>query len=174
MKKLLSLLLISGIALGANAQDKKFQIGLVTGGTFSWVKTQTSEIERNGIGGGFTVGIGGNYLFSDNVGIASGVQFVTGSPASGRVFYGFNDTEIYKYDDEGTNYFDGLTDTSNILELTTRKFKAKYVTIPFFLKFQTNMIGQFKYYGKFGLRTSILAGVRMDDEGYAACAGGDV
>lgn len=179
MKRLLSLLFIGSIALSTQAQDKKFQIGLVTGGLFSWVKTQTTEIERNGIGGGFTVGIGGNYLFSDNVGLASGVQFdiesfkvnygdaVTGTSPSGRVFYGYNDTEIKKFD-EGTNYFEDLTDTSAILELMTRKFKAKYITIPFFLKFQTNMIGQFKYYGKFGLRTSILAGVRMDDEGYAA------
>jgi hypothetical protein len=180
MKKLLTLLLIGGIAVGAEAQDKKFQMGLVMGGTFNWVKTQTSEIERNGIGGGFTIGVGGNYLFSENIGLASGVQFdiesfkinygeaITGTTPSGRVFYGYNDTEILKYDDEGTNNFEDLADTSNVLELTTRKFKAKYVTLPIFLKFQTNMIGKFKYYGKFGLRTSFLAGVRMDDEGYDA------
>ena len=179
MKKLLSLLFIGCIAISTNAQDKKFQIGLVTGGTFNWVKTQTSEIERNGIGGGFTIGIGGNYLFSDNVGLASGVQFdiesfkinygeaVTATTPSGHVFYGYDDTEILKFDDN-TNQLEDLTDTLNVMELTTRKFRAKYVTIPFFLKFQTNMIGQFKYYGKFGLRTSILAGVRMDDEGYDA------
>lgn len=179
MKKLLSLLLICGVGFGANAQDKKFQIGLMTGGTFNWIKTQTSEIERNGIGGGFTVGVGGNYLFNANVGLAAGVQFdiesfkvnygsaVTSATPSGRVFYGYNDTEILKYEDE-TNSFENLADTSNVLELTTRKYKAKYITIPFFLKFQTNKIGQFIYYGKFGLRTSILAGVRMDDQGYDA------
>ena len=40
------------------------------------------------------------------------------------------------------------------------------VRIQIFLKFQTNAIGSFKYYGKFGLRTSVLAGGRMDDEGH--------
>jgi hypothetical protein len=177
MKKLLSLLLISGIAIGAQAQDKKFQIGLVLGPTFNWTKVQTQEIERNGIGAGFTIGVGGNYLFNENVGLAGGVQFdlesfkinygdaVTASPTSGRVFYGYDDTDIKKYKD---GEMEDLTDTSKVLELTTRKYRAKYVTIPFFLKFQTNMIGKFKYYGKFGLRTSILAAVRMDDEGYAA------
>jgi len=183
MKKLLSLLLISGIAIGAQAQDKKFQIGLVLGPTFNWTKVQTQEIERNGIGGGFTIGVGGNYLFNENVGLAGGIQFdlesfkvnygerVTASNPSGTVFYGFNDTDIEKYKDgdDGYGTFDkALSDTSNVLELLTRKYRAKYVTIPFFLKFQTNMIGKFKYYGKFGLRTSILAAVRMDDEGYAA------
>ncbi|UKN03503.1 outer membrane beta-barrel protein [Paracrocinitomix mangrovi] len=179
MKKLLSLLLIGGISLTSNAQDKKFQIGLVTGGVVTWVKTQTSEIERNGIGGGFTVGLGGNYLFNKNVGLASGVQFdienfkinygdaVTGTTPSGNVFYGFDDTDIKKYD-KNSNMIEDLTDTSNVLELMTRKFRAKYVTVPIFLKFQTDKIGQFIYYGKFGLRSSFLAGVRMDDEGYAA------
>lgn len=179
MKKLLSLLLIFGVGFSAQAQDKKFQIGLVTGTAFSWVKIQTSEIERNGIGSGFVIGVGGNYLFNENIGLSSGVQFdiegfkinygtaVTGTTPSGRVFYGYNDTEILKYDDN-TNSLENLTDTNKVLELTTRKFKAKYVTIPFFLKFQTNKIGQFIYYGKFGLRTSILAGVRMNDEGYDA------
>lgn len=176
MKKLLSLVIICIIASAASAQDKKFQIGLVTGGTFSWVKTQTQEIERNGIGAGFTIGVGGNYLFNENIGLASGVQFdiesfkmnygdaVTGSTPSGDVFYGYSDTEIQKYEDGQVQDFNDTT----AFELLTRKYRAKYVTIPLFLKFQTNMIGQFKYYGKFGLRTSILAGVRMDDDGYEA------
>ena len=57
-------------------------------------------------------------------------------------------------------------------QVLTRKFRAKYVTIPLFLKFQTNMIGDFKYYGKMGLRTSFLAGVRMDDEGFKSTKNG--
>ncbi|MEO9534165.1 MAG: outer membrane beta-barrel protein [Crocinitomicaceae bacterium] len=183
MKKLLTLLLIGGITMGAQAQDKKFQIGLVTGGAFSWIKTNTSEIERNGIGAGFIIGVGGNYMFNENIGLASGVQFdiesfkmnfgegITSSTPSGTVFYGYSDTDILKYDhdDDGSvNEVENLSDTTNVLELTTRKYRGKYVTIPFFLKFQTNMIGKFKYYGKFGLRTSILAGVRYDDTGYDA------
>lgn len=176
MKKLLSLVLIAGFAIGGNAQDKKLQMGLVLGPTFNWTKIQTSEIERSGLGNGFTIGLGGNYMFNENIGLASGVQFdlenmdvnygeaVTGSNPSGTVFYAYEDTDIKKYKDGQVEDF---TDTT-AFELTSRKFRAKYVTIPFFLKFQTNMIGSFKYYGKFGLRTSFLAGVRMDDTGYDA------
>ena len=75
MKKLLPLILIAGFAFGANAQDKKFQIGLVLGPTFNWTKIQTTKIERNGIGNGFTIGVGGNYMFNENIGLASGIQF---------------------------------------------------------------------------------------------------
>jgi hypothetical protein len=180
MKKLLTLILIAGFAFGANAQDKKFQVGLVLGPTFNWTKIQTTKIERNGIGNGFTIGIGGNYMFNDNIGLASGIQFDLESfklnygdntnTVLGDVFYAYTDTDIQKYetnDDGVTGLVKDFNDTTAFL-LQTRKFRAKYVTIPLFLKFQTNMIGQFKYYGKFGLRTSILAGVRMDDTGYNA------
>jgi len=176
MKKLLSLLLIGGFAFGAQAQDKKFQIGLVLGSTINSAKIQTSEIEKFGVGAGFTIGIGGNYLFNENIGLASGVQFDLESfrinygsnapNASGRVFYGYNDTDILKYDDEA-DAIENL-DSTKVMELTTRKFKGKYVTVPIFLKFQTNMIGKFKYYGKFGLRTSFLVGSRFDDTGFDA------
>lgn len=176
MKKLLSLILVAGIGFGANAQDKKFQMGLVLGPTFNWTKIQTTKIERNGIGNGFTIGVGGNYMFNNNIGFASGIQFDLESfklnygsdnnTALGEVFYAYTDTDIHKFDeDEGR--VEDFTDSTAFM-LATRKFRAKYVTIPLFLKFQTNMIGQFKYYGKFGLRTSFLAGVRMDDTGYDA------
>lgn len=179
MKKLLSFVLLTTIGLGANAQDKKFQVGLVFGPTFNWTKIQTTKIERNGIGNGFTIGVGGNYLFNENIGVAAGVQFDLESfklnygsdvnAALGDVFYAYKDTDIQKFDDnkDGTGSIKDFADTTAFM-LATRKFRAKYVTVPIFLKFQTNMIGQFKYYGKFGLRTSFLAGVRLDDTGYDA------
>lgn len=180
MKKLLTLLLVIGITTGAQAQDdKKFQFGICTGAMFNWVKVQTTEIERNGIGGGFTVGVGGNYLFNKNIGLAFGVQFdldnfkidygtgVTSTTPSGRVFYAYDDTDILEYN-EDVNIWSGLQDSTKLLELTSRKFRAKWVTLPIFLKFQTNAIGQFKYYGKFGARISVLAGTRFDDTGYDA------
>lgn len=177
MKKLLSLVLLTTFGIGAAAQDKKFQIGLVLGPTFNWTKIQTNKIERQGIGNGFTIGIGGNYMFNENVGFASGIQFDLESfkinygsdsnVALGDVFYAYDDTDIQKFDDK-TSKIDGSFTDSTAFLLHERKYRAKYVTIPLFLKFQTNMIGQFKYYGKFGMRTSILAGVRMDDTGFDA------
>ena len=103
MKKLLPLILIAGFAFGANAQDKKFQIGLVLGPTFNWTKIQTTKIERNGIGNGFTIGVGGNYMFNENIGLASGIQFDlelftlnygdNTNTVLGDVFYAYSDTE---------------------------------------------------------------------------------
>jgi len=176
MKKLLSLVLMASIGFGAIAQDKKFQVGLVLGPTFNWTKIQTTKIERNGIGNGFTIGVGGNYMFNDNIGFASGIQFDLESfkinygsdvnSALADVYYAYTDTDIQKFDDKDLRVKDFADTTA--FNLFERKYRAKYVTIPLFLKFQTNLIGQFKYYGKFGLRTSILAGARTDDTGYNA------
>ncbi|MBK6526736.1 MAG: outer membrane beta-barrel protein [Crocinitomicaceae bacterium] len=174
MKKLLSLLFITGLTLGANAQDKKFQIGLVMGTTFNWTKIQTTKIEKNGIGNEFIIGVGGNYMFNENVGLASGLQFDIGafdlnygsdvSTALGDVYYAYNDTRIMKYDDGKGGVQDFGTD-STAFQLLTRTYRTKYITLPVYLKFQTSMIGKFKYYGKFGARISFLGSVRMDDFG---------
>jgi len=174
MKRILSLILITGLAFGANAQDKKIRAGLVTGFTINSLKVQTTKIEKVGLGAGFTIGMAGDYNINENIAISSGIQFDLESfkvnygnknnTKLGHVFYAYNDTDILTYKDGKVK---DATDTT-AFELMTRKFRSKYVTIPFFLKFQTNMIGSFRYYGKFGLRTSILAGVRMDDSGYQA------
>ncbi|MDX1350372.1 MAG: outer membrane beta-barrel protein [Putridiphycobacter sp.] len=174
MKKLFSFILILSISAACFGQDKKLRAGLVTGMTTNWVKIQTTKIERNGIGAGFTIGMVADYKINDNIVFASGIQFDLesfklnyGDPANsnlGNVYYGYNDTEIYKYK---SGLISGYTDTT-AFQLTTRRFSGKYVTIPLFLKFQTNMIGAFSYYGKFGVRPSILAGVRFEDKGYDA------
>jgi len=173
MKRILSVLLIAGLTFGTHAQDKKIRGGLVTGFTMNSLKTQTTKIEKNGIGPGFTIGMNGDYRINDNIAIASGIEFNlesfrvnygdnSSSSVLGDIFYSYTDTDINKIDN---GLVSEATD-STAFNLMGRKFKSKYVTIPLFLKFQTNMIGSMKYYGKFGLRTSFLAGVRMDDEGY--------
>ena len=174
MKKVFSFVLIACLGLSANAQQKKFRAGLVTGTTVSWLKVQTKKIERNGVGNGFTIGMAADYRINNNISVSSGVQFdlesfkinygSTTNTDLSQVYYGFNDTEIYKY----KNGFVADYTDSAAFELSTRNFKGKYITIPIFLKFQTNMIGAFSYYGKFGIRSSFLAGVRMNDEGYLA------
>lgn len=172
MKRLLSVLLIAGFTFGVSAQDKKIRAGLVTGFTANSIKIQTVNIEKNGTGAGFTIGMALDYNINENIALATGIEFnlesfklnygSTTNSTLDDIFYAYDNTDIYKYD----NGFSEMSEDSTAFRLMTRKFKSKYVTIPFFLKFQTNAIGSFKYYGKFGLRTSILAGVRMDDEGY--------
>jgi len=171
MKRILSVLLIAGITFGATAQDKKIRGGLVTGFTINNIATNSTKIQKAGVGGGFVIGMTGEYNINQNIALSTGLEF---NIESFTLNYGSDDdtklTDVfYAYDDTDINKFDGKVidpKGNKAFLLHTRKFRAKYVTLPIFLKFQTNMIGDFKYYGKMGLRTSVLAGIRMDDKGY--------
>jgi hypothetical protein len=175
MKRILSVLLIISFTFGATAQDKKIRGGLVTGFTINSLSVNSNKIERNGVGAGFVIGMTGEYNVNQNIAFNSGIEFsiesfnvnygTAGATKLSSVFYSYNDTEIIKIGDIES------TDTL-AFQVLGRKYRAKYVTIPLFMKFQTNMIGDFKYYGKMGLRTSILAGVRMNDEGFESVKSG--
>ena len=176
MKRILSVLLIAGFTFGATAQEKKIRGGLVTGFTINSLSTNSNKIERNGTGAGFVIGMTGEYNVNQNIAVSLGVEFdiesfkvnygsTSGDTKLSPVFYSYNDTEIKKDND--------VTDEDKAFQVLGRKYKGKYVTIPLFLKFQTNMIGDMRYYGKMGVRTSVLAGVRMDDEGFEATKNGD-
>jgi len=171
MKKILSVLLITGLTFGVVAQEKKIRGGLVTGFTINTLSTNTTKIERNGVGAGFVIGMTGEYNVNKNIAVSVGVEFdiesfnanygsTSGDTKLSPVFYSYKDTDI--------KHIDNVTKDDEVFNVLNRKFRAKYVTIPLFLKFQTNMVGDFRYYGKMGLRTSILAGVRMDDEGFVS------
>jgi len=109
MKKLLSLILICSLTAGVSAQDKKFQIGLVMGTTINWVVDNSKEFEKRTNGIDFIVGVGGNFMFNENIGLASGVQFdlgsfslnygdyVTDEVPSGQIFYGYSDNKAWSY-----------------------------------------------------------------------------
>jgi len=176
MKRILSVLLIAGLTFGATAQDKKIRGGLVTGFTINSLSVNSTKIEREGVGAGFVIGMTGEYNVNQNIAFSGSIEFsmesfsvnygsISGSTTLSPVFYSFNDTEILKEED--------ATKDEEAFQVITRKFRAKYVTIPLYMKFQTNMIGDFKYYGKMGLRTSVLAGIRMDDKGYESVMDGD-
>jgi len=170
MKRILSVLLIAGLTFGATAQDKKIRGGLVTGFTINTLSTNSTKIERDGIGAGFVIGMTGEYNVNQNIAVSVGLEF---NIESFKVNYGSEGVTkmspvFYSYDDTDIKHIDDAKNEDDAFQVLNRKFKAKYVTIPLFLKFQTNMIGDFRYYGKMGLRTSILAGIRMDDEGFVS------
>jgi len=176
MKRILSVLLIAGLTFGATAQDKKIRGGLVTGFTINSLSVHSTKIEREGVGAGFVIGMTGEYNVNQNIAFSGSIEFnlesfkvnygsISGNTTLSPVFYSFNDTEILKSED--------ATQQEEAFRVIERKFRAKYVTIPLYMKFQTNMIGDFKYYGKMGLRTSVLAGIRMDDKGYVSIMDGD-
>ena len=74
------------------------------------------------------------------------------------VYYRYTDTEIFRKEETPSN--------STLYRITDRKQKAIYGSIPTMLLFRTNAIGDFRYYGKFGARTSFLLGNTINDKGF--------
>lgn len=165
MKKILFTLLSLSAVFGSNAQDaatKKLQAGLIIGTGMNFQKMGTKYLDKNGIGGDFNIGVNLNFNINENIAFNTGVEFdfsntryeaTTANP----VFYQFNDTEIIRKEDYAAS--------NSLFQLTERTQKATYVTIPTMLLFRTNFIGYFRYFGKFGLRNSILASSKSNDLG---------
>lgn len=165
MKKVVVGILVLASIFQVNAQeaaDKKVQAGLVFGYGMAFQKMQTKYLKTNGLGSDLTIGANMNYGFNDNIGLNVGIEFdfetlkyQTGNTAVG---YFYNDSKIIPADD-----YNGSQDGFVLLE---RKQKPIYLTIPTMVLFRTKFIGYFRYFGKFGLKTSFLLGNKITDEGY--------
>jgi len=164
MKNFLCSFLALSLTVGAFAQDDtKVQAGITYQTGMNFNKPGTKLISRDGVGASNSIGLVLNFPFTANIGLSTGLEFDFDSwkydvSASSPVYYRYIDTKILKKQDSQTG--------STLYHLTDRKQKAIYGTIPTMLLFRTNPIGDFRYYGKFGARTSFLLGNTIFDKGF--------
>lgn len=164
MKKIFTTIVLASLTFGAMAQeaaDKTVQAGLVLGGGMNFNKMGTNLASRDGVGGDFTVGMNLNWNFQPNIGLTTGIEF----DIENFGYTSFTDSLFYNFSDKEILLNDSDISSADLFQVESRKYKAKYLTIPIMLKFQTNFIGYFRYFGKFGLRNSILLGSKIDDIG---------
>jgi len=112
------------------------------------------------------IGLNLNFAFNQNIGLNTGLEFDFESfkysfVATNPIYYTYADTKIFRNQEDGE-----AQNGSSVYRITERKQKATYLTIPTMLLFRTNAIGDFKYYGKFGARTSFVLGYTMNDNGF--------
>jgi hypothetical protein len=164
MKKIVVGIVMLGLVFQTSAQeaaDKKVQAGLVFGYGMAFQKMETKYLKTNGIGSDLTIGANMNYGFNENIGLNIGLEFdfetLKYKAGDKSLFYAYNDSEIIPFDSN-----DGA---DNLFQLLERKQKPIYLTIPTMVLFRTKFIGYFRYFGKFGLKTSFLLGNKINDEG---------
>ena len=150
------------ISWGQEIAEKKTQAGLT--GTFglNLLKMGTTNMNRNGVGTDLGVGVILHSAFksSKNLGLAYGLEFEFGS-------FKFESAQstYYKFEDKNILTFDESNDSSKVFQLLERTQKPVYVTIPLMFLFRTDFIGDFRYFGKFGIRNSFLVSNKMNDSG---------
>lgn len=166
MKKILTLTFIAGLIFTTNAQDvseKKVFAGLTVGGAINLNDPQTTTMEAN-TGGDFVVGMALDWHFSKNIGLSTGLEFDFNrfrSTYKEELFFDYSDKDILQFKDN-----EGATEDNNF-RLDERKHKSIYLSVPVMLKFQTNIMGYMRYYGKFGVRNSFMLSTRSDNFGQA-------
>jgi hypothetical protein len=166
MKKLVLSIVCAGLAFGAMAQggaDKKVQAGISYQFGLNYNKPGTKVIERDGVGVANSIGLTLNFALTPNIAVATGLEFDFESfkydvTSASPIFYNYIDTKILQKQDG--------TAGATMYQLSNRKQKAIYGTIPTMLLFRTNPIGDFRYFGKFGARTSFLLGNTIFDQGF--------
>jgi hypothetical protein len=145
-----------------NDENKKIQAGLALNTGMLFTNFETSQVEKSGVGGFFGLGFGTNISFSNNIGLYTGLEFhferFSFKPADNfNFYYAYNDKEILRNKDDAQ--------VQGVMELRERRQNTVAANIPLMLMFRTNMIGYFRYFGKFGLRNSILLRQRVNDTG---------
>lgn len=180
MKRIiLGIILLSSVfqVSAQEAADKKVQAGLVFGYGMAFQKMETKNIKTNGLGSDLTIGANMNYAFNDNIGLNIGIEFdfetlkykgtddYSFVPGDKNLYYAFSDSEIKSRTDD-INIQDYNNADYDVFHLLERKQKAVYLTVPTMILFRTKFIGYFRYFGKFGLKTSFLLGSKINDEGF--------
>jgi len=165
MKKIVIGLVFLGFFSGAQAQeaaDKKVQAGLIVGAGMNFAEMGTAKIESNGAGADWTIGANLNYTFNETVGITTGVEFDFST-----LKYAAVDSVYYRYNDKTILTQNEGADAEGVFLMDSRTQKPIYLTIPVMALFRTNFIGYFRYFGKFGLRSSFLLANTVTDQGTA-------
>lgn len=164
MKKILFSIFTLAITTGAIAQeaaDKKFQAGLVFGAGMNFSKMETNRFASDGAGSDWTIGANGIYAFTETIALCTGVEFDFETTK-------FKEGEVpiyYHYDDKTILKSAGSITTGQLYRLNERRQKSVYLSIPLMAQFRTNYIGYFRYFGKFGLRSSIPLTTKINDQG---------
>lgn len=157
-------LLLLNTAFAQDAGTKKIQAGITTNFGLNFQRMGTSYMQANGVGTDFSVGLMLNYHISESIGISTGLEFdfnrLKYAPGAGKsVYYYYNDVSILGQGD--------VNSSSELFQLSARKEKAIYLTIPAMLLFKTKYIGYFRYFGKFGLRNSFKLSDKIYDDGFS-------
>ena len=169
-------LLYPFISFSQSAADKKVQAGLTFNAGANFLSPSSNKIEADGGGSILSIGLNLHSAFksSQNLAIASGLEFDFGNNSykpnsSGAASYTYID---YLQDDIIlTNEEAASEDDYETMQLVSRKVSTTKLTIPLMLLFRTNFIGDFRYFGKFGIRNSFLLSHNIADHGIATTVG---
>jgi len=151
MKNLLTLaVLVLLLSAASSAQETRtVRFGLKAAPNFGWLKPNSQELSKDGLGAklGFAYGIMMDFSLynSENYYFSTGFEL---SSNGGKLLY----PSVLK------------VDSVQYPSKTERTHKLSYVNIPFAIKMRTNPIGYITYFGSFGGSAGFNINADADDE----------
>jgi hypothetical protein len=149
------------LSYAQGTETKRLQAGMTGNFGLNFQKMGSKKMDVDGVGSDLSVGVILHTSFknSSNLGLATGLEFdfetLNYKAGDSAVFYRYTDNKILGQDDAGGTAF----------QLSERQMKPIYLSIPLMLLFRTDPIGDFKYFGKFGIRNSFLLSQKINDQG---------
>lgn len=169
IKQVSSVIFSAFITIGVHSQtvgDKTLQAGLVGGVGVSMLKMGTNNLSANGAGATFTVGTNFTKAFKEtkNLAYTFGLEFdienLNFKKENTNVFYRYTDKVI-------KNQKETVATTDKYFLLSERTYNPVYISLPIYLNFRTEFIGDFRYFANFGLRNRFLVSNKINDTGFS-------
>lgn len=144
MNKILLTVALISCSLLIQAQENKYEFGFKISPNIGWVKPNAEGYERDGVKAGISWGLVSNILLTDNYYAHTGfnVLYLNGAYSMPHKFVSGSTSQV------GTLH---------------RELRLKYIQIPAVLRMNTNLIGNFTYYGEFGIGLAFKTGAKADD-----------
>jgi hypothetical protein len=169
IKRVSSVIFSVFIAVGVHSQtvgDKSLQAGLVGGVGVSMLKMGTNYLSANGVGATFTLGTNFTKAFKDtkNLAYTFGLEFDIENLNYKKV----DDNVYYRYSDKVIkNQKETVASTDKYFLLSERTYNPVYISLPIYLNFRSEFIGDFRYFASFGLRNRFLVSNKINDSGFS-------
>ncbi len=169
IKRVSSVIFSAFLAVGSHSQtvgDKSLQAGLVGGVGVSMLKMGTNYLSANGVGATFTLGTNFTRAFKEtkNLAYTFGLEFdienLKYKKEDANVFYRYTDKVI-------KNQKETVATTDKYFLLSERTYNPVYISLPIYLNFRTEFIGDFRYFANFGLRNRFLVSNKINDSGFS-------
>lgn len=137
--------------IGYAQYDNGFRLGLKMSPAASWLKSNEKSASYDGIKPDFSYGLIAEIVLGDNYAFATGFEIMNNG---GILDYSKAPYKVFFYEETGDTFY-----------VTQRKYKVRYVNVPLTLKFKTNEIGHFSYFGIFGADAGVRIKAFTDNAG---------
>jgi hypothetical protein len=145
MKKVIAVSILTILLVGGElcAQGRPFVFGFKAAPNLGWMNPDTEDYNRDGSKIGFSWGLIAEIHLMENYALNTGINIVFLNGALNYV------DDIAQYGGEGELF---------------RKYKFKYLEVPFTLKMKTNEFSNKSFYGIFGFGANLLLSGKSKDK----------